>query len=101
MPGRIYFETHIAPLLRMQGEVSEIALDIRRRDGAGPAGAGERGPARRVARSRPRVTVTYLQRDRATSLRARAPARRGAAEDAARVKSRAARDARATTSARR
>ena len=33
VPGRIYFETHIAPLLRMQGEVSEIALDVRCRDG--------------------------------------------------------------------
>src|SRR3712207_2513760 len=26
--GRIYHETHYAPLLRMQGEVHEIALDI-------------------------------------------------------------------------
>jgi PAS domain S-box-containing protein len=33
MPGRIYFETHIAPLLRMQGEVSEVAFDVRRADG--------------------------------------------------------------------
>lgn len=33
VPGRIYFETHIAPLLRMQGGVSEIALDIRCGDG--------------------------------------------------------------------
>ena len=31
--GRIYFETHVAPLLRMQGEVSEVALDVRRSDG--------------------------------------------------------------------
>lgn len=34
VPGRIYFETHVAPLLRMQGEVSELALDVRRADGA-------------------------------------------------------------------
>ena len=27
--GRIYFETHLAPLMRMQGEVSEVALDVR------------------------------------------------------------------------
>ena len=30
----IYFETHIAPLLRMQGAVTEIAIDIRCRDAA-------------------------------------------------------------------
>jgi PAS domain S-box-containing protein len=32
--GRIYYETHYAPLLRMQGAVGEIALDLVRRDGA-------------------------------------------------------------------
>jgi PAS domain S-box-containing protein len=32
LPGRVYFETHVAPLLRMQGEASEIALDLRCRD---------------------------------------------------------------------
>lgn len=31
--GRVYFETHLAPLLRMQGEASEIAVDIRCRGG--------------------------------------------------------------------
>jgi PAS domain S-box-containing protein len=31
--GRIYHETHYAPLLRMQGAVREIAVDIVRRDG--------------------------------------------------------------------
>jgi phosphoserine phosphatase RsbU/P len=31
--GRIYHETHYAPLLRMQGTVREIALDILRADG--------------------------------------------------------------------
>lgn len=31
--GRIYHETHFAPLLRMQGMVREIALDIVRADG--------------------------------------------------------------------
>src|SRR3954466_1610925 len=30
--GRIYHETHYAPLLRMQGEVREIALDVVRAD---------------------------------------------------------------------
>ena len=32
--GRIYHETHYAPLLRMQGFVHEIAVDLRRTDGA-------------------------------------------------------------------
>jgi phosphoserine phosphatase RsbU/P len=32
--GRIYHETHFAPLLRMQGSVREIALEIRRADGS-------------------------------------------------------------------
>ena len=31
--GRIYHETHYAPLLRMQGSVREIAVDFRRPDG--------------------------------------------------------------------
>ena len=37
MPGRIYYETHIAPLLRMQGFFSEFALDFEN-------AAGERLP---------------------------------------------------------
>ncbi|WP_225828597.1 PP2C family protein-serine/threonine phosphatase [Streptomyces naphthomycinicus] len=32
--GKLYHETHFAPLLRMQGEVSGIALEIRQADGA-------------------------------------------------------------------
>ena len=32
--GRIYHETHYAPLLRMQGKVREIALEILRADGS-------------------------------------------------------------------
>jgi phosphoserine phosphatase RsbU/P len=28
MAGRIYYETHIAPLLRMQGFFNEFALDF-------------------------------------------------------------------------
>jgi PAS domain S-box-containing protein len=32
--GRIYHETHYAPLLRMQGWVREIAIDIKRADGS-------------------------------------------------------------------
>ncbi|NNE61130.1 MAG: PAS domain S-box protein [Woeseia sp.] len=34
--GRIYYETHVGPLLLMQGHVEEIALDIRGPDGAVP-----------------------------------------------------------------
>jgi serine/threonine-protein kinase RsbW len=32
--GRVYHETHLVPLLRMQGAVREIALDVVRRDGS-------------------------------------------------------------------
>ena len=32
--GRIFHETHFAPLLRMHGEAREIAMDLRRRDGS-------------------------------------------------------------------
>ena len=31
--GRMYFETHLAPLLRIQGNVDEVALDLVARDG--------------------------------------------------------------------
>jgi sigma-B regulation protein RsbU (phosphoserine phosphatase) len=31
--GKLYHETHFAPLLRMQGEISGIALDIKQADG--------------------------------------------------------------------
>jgi len=31
--GRIYYETHFQPLLRMQGQVREIAFDLRKHDG--------------------------------------------------------------------
>jgi PAS domain S-box-containing protein len=33
VPGRIYHETHLAPLLAMQGAISEITLDLLRSDG--------------------------------------------------------------------
>ncbi|MFF9625055.1 PP2C family protein-serine/threonine phosphatase [Streptomyces griseosporeus] len=32
--GKLYHETHFAPLLRMQGEISGIALEVKRTDGA-------------------------------------------------------------------
>ncbi|MGY1696848.1 SpoIIE family protein phosphatase [Geodermatophilus sp. SYSU D00814] len=32
--GRVYYETHLAPLLRLQGAVREVALDVVRDDGS-------------------------------------------------------------------
>jgi serine/threonine-protein kinase RsbW len=32
--GRVYYETHLAPLLRLQGMVREVALDVVRADGS-------------------------------------------------------------------
>ncbi|MBB3086604.1 SpoIIE family protein phosphatase [Geodermatophilus sabuli] len=32
--GRVFYETHLAPLLRMQGAVREVALDVVRGDGS-------------------------------------------------------------------
>lgn len=34
IPGKIYYETHFAPLLRMQGSFNEVALDLVRADGS-------------------------------------------------------------------
>jgi PAS domain S-box-containing protein len=34
IPGKIYYETHFAPLLRMQGHFNEVALDLVRADGS-------------------------------------------------------------------
>jgi phosphoserine phosphatase RsbU/P len=34
MGGRIFHDTHILPLLRMQGSVAEVKLDFKRKDGA-------------------------------------------------------------------
>jgi PAS domain S-box-containing protein len=33
IPGRIYYETHLGPLLAMQGSLNEVALDLVCRDG--------------------------------------------------------------------
>ena len=57
--GRIYHETHVAPLLRMQGSVNEVAVDVVRADGT-------RLPAlvnsvlRRDAEGEPRVVRTTV-----------------------------------------
>lgn len=34
MGGRIFHQTHLMPLLRMQGSVAEVKLELRRKDGA-------------------------------------------------------------------
>jgi PAS domain S-box-containing protein len=34
VPGRVYYETHLGPLLAMQGSLNEVAVDIRRCDGS-------------------------------------------------------------------
>ena len=54
MAGRIYYETHIAPLLRMQGFFSEFALDFE-------TAAGERLPviANAAERRDPDGTVLF------------------------------------------
>ncbi len=57
--GKIYFETHFAPLLRMQGFFHEVALDLVRADGAllpVLVNAVERGGAEEHARF-VRITV--------------------------------------------
>src|SRR5690348_2095058 len=35
VPGRIYYETHFAPLMQMQGFIQEVAFDLQR-PGRGP-----------------------------------------------------------------
>ena len=71
MAGRIYFETHIAPLLRMQGFFSEFALDFE-------TAAGERLPviANAAERRNPDGTRPVYgpgrdQGDRSAALRTR------------------------------
>lgn len=80
--ARIYYETHLAPLLTMQGEFSGVSLDLRTKDGgafpvlvSSIAGAGGDG--------RPAVirTIVFDGRDRRAYERELRHARRGA-EDA-------------------
>ena len=51
--GRIYHETHYAPMLQMQGTAREIALDIVVRRRAPPAGAGQLGARARRSTATP------------------------------------------------
>ena len=89
--GQIYYETHFAPLLRMQGSVNEIALELR--DGAGERipvlvnAAIRRGHRRRAGRPadrdlpgpRPPSLRAGVARDRTPGARDR----RGAAAEPA------------------
>jgi sigma-B regulation protein RsbU (phosphoserine phosphatase) len=57
--GRIYHETHVAPLLRMQGSVREIAVDLVRADGS-RLPALVNSVVRSDAEGRPRVVRTTI-----------------------------------------
>jgi phosphoserine phosphatase RsbU/P len=57
--GRIYYETHYAPLLQMQGSVSEIAVEIVRADGS-LLPALINSVLRRDEAARPRVIRTTI-----------------------------------------
>ena len=73
--GRIYHETHYAPLLRMQGCGARDRPGDRARRRVAPAGARELGPASTDASGRPRVIrTTRLRRHRPAPLRAGAAA---------------------------
>ena len=66
--GRIYHETHYAPLLRMQGSVREIAVEIVRPDGS-TLPALVNSVLRHDDAGRPRVIrAKRLRRDRPSSL---------------------------------
>ena len=68
--GRIFYETHFAPLLRMQGFFNEVALDLVKKDGE-PfpvlVNAAERTERRGKAAIHP---ADGVQRDRPAPLRA-------------------------------
>ena len=60
--GKIYYETHFAPLLRMQGFFNEVALDLVRRGRPRAARARQRGRAAGRRRSGPLRPHHRLQR---------------------------------------
>ena len=55
-PGRIYHDTHFAPLLQMQGAVKEVALDLAR-PGREPLPALVNAVLKRDPTGRPRLTL--------------------------------------------
>ena len=59
MAGRIFYETHFAPLIRMQGFFNEVALDLVTQAGQKPAGSGQ---CRRAARRRRRPPIHAAHR---------------------------------------
>lgn len=84
--GRIYYETHVAPLLLMQGHVEEIAVDVRGPDGALPVLLNaelQRNPDGEVTGIRASVLDATERRRYERELLAA----RNSAEEAARMKS--------------
>jgi PAS domain S-box-containing protein len=85
MPGKIYFETHFAPLVAMQGAFNEVALDMVKADGSrlpvlvnAVARIGDGGSVRFI-----RITIfnaTDRRRYEQELLEARAEAQRASAE---------------------
>jgi PAS domain S-box-containing protein len=85
MPGKIYFETHFAPLVTMQGSFNEVALDLVKADGTrlpalvnAVARKGEDGNVRFI-----RITIfnaTDRRRYEKELLEARAASERSATE---------------------
>ncbi|WP_426230415.1 ATP-binding protein [Pararhizobium sp. DWP3-4] len=83
MPGKIYFETHFAPLVTMQGAFNEVALDMVKADGTrlpvlvnAVARIAEEGAVRFI-----RITIfnaTYRRHYEKELLEARAVAERAA-----------------------
>ena len=73
--GKLYHETHFAPLLQMQGEVSGIALDIKAAGRQPAAGAGHLEGEDRRGRRAPADPHHRLRRPRPPRLREGAPAR--------------------------
>ena len=67
--GRIYYETHYAPFLIMQGSVREIAFEIRRADGNAAARARQLGAAPRRRRRPAGHPHDHLRRHRPPPLR--------------------------------
>jgi signal transduction histidine kinase/ActR/RegA family two-component response regulator len=59
VPGRIFFETHLSPMLQMQNYFREVALDIKR-DGAEPISTIVHATQRRDAEGRPALQLYAL-----------------------------------------
>ena len=95
--GKLYHETHFAPLLRMQGEISGIALELQGRRRRPAAGAGHLDGEDRRGRRAAADPHHGLRRPRPPRLRdgtAARPRRRGGAPTGARPIASGCQDAR-------